>query len=230
MIADGTKIQASGMRTIEITMDEGSITLMDIWHVPLIGGSLMSVSRMLDAGYTVEFGYTKCIVRKAGVQTNLRSRVGSLYHLNQTSAHTHQQRFNVVHLGLAINQSARRSIETWHRRLCHRSLDENLIQYIACTVEKLEEQRERQPTSAICGVCAIGCQQKESSTKTREKAKQILQVVHSALCGLMQPPGLNGEKYFVIFIHEMSGHVSVALLQSKDRALTAFKFYRARAE
>ena len=72
-------------------------------------------------------------------------------------------------------------------------------------MQNLDIQRDREKSSAICGVCAIGRQQKEASTKTREKAKQILQVVHSDLCGLMQQPGLNGEKYFITFIDEMSG-------------------------
>ena len=46
----------------------------------------------------------------------------------------------------------------------------------------------------------------------------------------MQTPGLDGERYFVTFIDEKSGRVSVALLSSKAGALTAFQCYRARAE
>ena len=46
----------------------------------------------------------------------------------------------------------------------------------------------------------------------------------------MQTTGLNGERYFVTFIDQMSGRVSIALLPSKDGAFTAFKDYRARAE
>ena len=66
IIADGTKIEAAGMRDIEIATDAGSITLTRVWHVPNIGGNLMSVSRMVDAGYSVDFGPTICTVNQGG--------------------------------------------------------------------------------------------------------------------------------------------------------------------
>ena len=65
-IADGTKIEAAGKGDIEIATEAGSITLTDVWHVPNIGGNLMSVSRMVDAGYSVEFGPTMCTVNQGG--------------------------------------------------------------------------------------------------------------------------------------------------------------------
>jgi len=67
-IADGTKIKANGVGTIEIVSQESSITLKNVWHVPDIGGNLLSVSRMVDPGYTVEFGQSSCNVRKSGVR------------------------------------------------------------------------------------------------------------------------------------------------------------------
>lgn len=89
---------------------------------------------------------------------------------------------------------------------------------------------EGKPTPTIWGTCAIGRQQKEAGTKTTEKAKERLEVVHSDICGPMRTPGLSGEKYFVTFIDEQSGRVSVALLKSKDSTLREFQSYRVRAE
>ena len=62
------------------------------------------------------------------------------------------------------------------------------------------------------------------------KATEILAVVHSDLCGPMQTVGPNGERYFVSFIDEMGGRVSITLLKSKDAAHTAYQAYRAQAE
>jgi len=47
-IADGTKIKAEGVGSIEIVTQTISIKLTDVWHVPGVGGNLMSVSRMVD--------------------------------------------------------------------------------------------------------------------------------------------------------------------------------------
>ena len=85
-------------------------------------------------------------------------------------------------------------------------------------------------TTTICGVCAVGRQHKEAGTKQREKPTELLAVVHSDICGPMQTVGLNSERYFITFIDEMGGRVSISLLKSKDGVLTAFQSYRSRAE
>jgi len=70
-IADGTKLQASGIGDIEIPTKAGTITLTGVWHVPTIGAILICVARMVDAGYKVEFERTTCFVSKMGMKTML---------------------------------------------------------------------------------------------------------------------------------------------------------------
>jgi len=59
-IADGSRIEASGVRNIEIDTVAGVITLTEVWHVPSIGTGLISVIQMVDAGYQVEFEASIC--------------------------------------------------------------------------------------------------------------------------------------------------------------------------
>ena len=122
-IADGTKIHAHGMGDIKVTTQNGEITLRDVWHVPNIGTSLLSVARIVDAGYNVEFGKDICFVSKGGVRAELGYRHGSLYHVREDSpAQNHEaknQYSEEANLGLATNQSPSASLETWHRRLRH---------------------------------------------------------------------------------------------------------------
>jgi len=66
-IADGTKIHAHGTGEIEIHTALGVIQLTDVWQVPTIGASLMSVARIVDAGYMVGFEQLVCYVSKDGV-------------------------------------------------------------------------------------------------------------------------------------------------------------------
>jgi len=80
-IADGTKINAKGVGAIEIVTEVTSITLPNMWHIPDIGGNLMSVSSMVSTGYTVEFGESTCSLRKAVVRTLLERRLRSIYYL-----------------------------------------------------------------------------------------------------------------------------------------------------
>ena len=59
-IADGTKIQAIGSGEVVLATEEGTMTLMGVWNVPKIRRNLISISRMVDAGYTIEFGPISC--------------------------------------------------------------------------------------------------------------------------------------------------------------------------
>jgi len=229
-IADGSKIQAVGLGDIEIATEAGCITLTGVWHVPDIGGSLLSVSRIVDAGYTVEFGPVACYISKAGIQSRIGERYGRLYHLTQGLPTKPEEQTIEANLGLTTNQLGATTLGVWHQRLCHRSLDSTSVKYISSKVQDMEVTDSEKPCSAICGICAIGRQHKESQTKSREKADEILQVVHSDLCGPMQTVGIIGERYFITFVDETSGRISLSLLRTKDEALTAFQAYRARAE
>jgi len=230
-IADGTKIEAKGIGEIAIATQGQSIILRDVWHVPEIGGNLMSVSRMVDAGYTVEFGPTACTIRKGRTQSELGQRHRRLYHLvsKRSIAEEEDQRVE-ANLGLTSNRSPSTTIEVWHRRFCHRTLDDVSVKYISSKVQDMEVSDKDKPQHKICGICAIGRQHKEAGTGAQARGEQILEVVHSDLCGPMQTAGLSGERYFITFIDEMSGRVSLSLLRRKDEALSAFQAYRARAE
>ena len=94
----------------------------------------------------------------------------------------------------------------------------------------MEVSNSERPSTHICGISAIRRQHKEAATGVRERADDILQVVHIDLCCPMQTLGLSGERYFIMFSNESSRRVSLSLLQAKDEALTGFQTYRSRAE
>ena len=76
---DGTKIEAHGIGDIQLKTAEGVICLTNVWHVPNIRANLLSVTRMIDAGYKVQFEKLVCFVAKEGVKATLGYRKGSLY-------------------------------------------------------------------------------------------------------------------------------------------------------
>jgi len=231
-IADGTKIHAHGTGEIKIHTALGVIRLTNVWHVPTIGASLMSVARIVDAGYMVGFEQSVCYVSKDGMRTELGKRNRSLYHVAQNNEFQSYEENtpNQANLGLATNQSPSATLETWHRRLCYRTLDSPAVNYISSKVRDMEVSNTSVPSTKICGVCALGPQHKEAETKAREKATELLSVVHSDLCGPMETATLNGEKYFITFTDERSGRVSISLLPTKDGALSQFQAYRSQAE
>ena len=203
------------------------IRLTDVWHVPSIAASLISVTRMVDARYVVEFGKSTCFVNDGRQKIELGERNRTLYHLKTAPPNTESNPANSANFGLATNQSSGATVETWHRRLCHRTLDSTTIQYLSSKVTGMDVTQSKENLAKVCGMCAMGRQHKEAETKARERANELLMVIHSDICGPMQTPSLQGECYFITFTDEMSGRVSVSLLHSKNRTLAAFQAYRA---
>ncbi|XP_065091273.1 uncharacterized protein LOC135712243 [Ochlerotatus camptorhynchus] len=63
---------------------------------------------------------------------------------------------------------------------------------------------------------------------TRET--EVLQLVHSDLCGPMEEESIGGSKYFLSFIDDASRKLVVYFLQSKTEVLECFKEYKALME
>jgi len=153
-------------------------------------------------------------------------REGNLYYVRIPEGNIH------AHLGLATNKAKPQKLEIWHRRLGHRRLDKTAVEYLSSKVSEFDIERSTkdQGEKDLGGICAVGRQQKEASTGTREKTNVLLEVVHSDICGPMQISTLTCEKYFITFIDEKSGRIAVTLLHRKDQALAAFQAYKARSE
>ena len=220
-IADRSRMQAVGKGDVTI----GQMHLTDVLLVPQLGGNLLSVAQVLDSGYNVGFTSVKCKISGRAVFLEAK-REGNLYYLPNPPKHEQ------AHLGLATNKSLPVSLEAWHRRFGHRTRDQASIDYLSPRVSQflnkgrggLAEERE------LYATCAAGRQHKEAATGTRAKSKELLEIVHSDICGPMQVSTLTGEKYFITFIDEMSGRIAVTLLHRKNQALGAFKAYQVRAE
>jgi len=203
--------------------------------VPSIGTGLISVTRMVDTGYHVEFEETTCYVSRHGMGKQLGSRNGSLYRLSLGTAlagwnSSADCRRNEAHLGLLTNQSPVATLDTCHRRLCHRTLDRSAVKYISERVTNMKVSSETNGSSKVCEVCTWGRQHREAETKTREKTQEVLGMVQSDICGPMETPSLNGERYFITFTDETTVRVSINLLHSKNEAVASFQAYCAWAE
>ena len=106
----------------------------------------------------------------------------------------------------------------WHKRLGHINF-ENLIQ-----LNKKEATRDllviKNLTSSICKQCQHG-KQTRVKFKTKEySTTKPLELIHANVCGPMRTKGLNGEKYFLLFVdHEVKKFIKVQLLLEMNNPL-----------
>ncbi|CAA6673931.1 unnamed protein product [Spirodela intermedia] len=87
------------------------------------------------------------------------------------------------------------------------------------------------PVDQLCEACLAGKQKRSPFPQQGEyRARRVLELVHSDLCGPIAPETPNGSKYFLLLVDDRSRYMWVAMLPSKDRAAVAIKEIKARAE
>ena len=78
----------------------------------------------------------------------------------------------------------------------------------------------------LCGGCALGKQTRvQFQSATTDRAKTLLEVVHSDVCGLMRTPTFGGMRYFITFIDDKSRFCAVHLLRNKPEVLDKFALF-----
>lgn len=116
----------------------------------------------------------------------------------------------------------------WHERLGHISKTNlKTLQHkgMVCDLPKLVTD------TSVCGDRMIGKQTREAIPKISSwRAKEVLELVHSDICGPITPASHTGKKYFLSFIDDFSRKGWVYLLTEKSQAFESFKDFKSKVE
>ncbi|CAA6674013.1 unnamed protein product [Spirodela intermedia] len=104
----------------------------------------------------------------------------------------------------------------WHARLGH-------VNMTALRKMAREELVRGLPAvgqvDQLCEACLAGKQKRSPFPQQGEyRARRVLELVHSDLCGPIAPETPNGSKYFLLLVDDRSRYMWVAMLPSKDRS------------
>jgi hypothetical protein len=82
----------------------------------------------------------------------------------------------------------------------------------------------------ICKGCALGKNIKKPFPSNNNRSKEILDLIHSDVCGSMPVKSLGGSFYYVIFIDDYSRKTWLYLLNTKDEVFNKFQEFKAKIE
>ena len=71
---------------------------------------------------------------------------------------------------------------------------------------------------------------KRSFSSQGERAKELLELVHTDICGPMNKPVRGGYEYFITFIDDYSRYGYVYLMRCKSESFEKFKEFKVEAE
>src|SRR5713226_8803953 len=82
----------------------------------------------------------------------------------------------------------------------------------------------------VCKGCAKGKNTKKTFPSSKRKAKGILEIIHSDVCGPMSSNSLSGYAYYVFFIDDFSRKTWIYFMKNKDEVFSKFKEFKALIE
>ena len=82
----------------------------------------------------------------------------------------------------------------------------------------------------VCKGCAKGNNTKKTFPSSENKAKGILEIIHSNVCGPMSSSSLSGYVYYVSFIDAFSRKTWIYFMKNKDEVFNKFKEFKSLIE
>jgi hypothetical protein len=221
-MGDDTVLEAIGKGNIKATMQVGGklthTTITQVLHVPKMKNSFIFVSKLISEGFKVEFNKDGCRVNNAqGVVVAQARRDKNLYLFNV------KVRKDTAHIANSLEEGAM----LWHERLGH--LNMASLKELDAMVDGMNLKEVS--LHHICEACVKGKHQRTSFPKDRAtRASQLLEIVHTDVCGPMKTTSHSGARYVLTFIDDFSRKTHVYLLKAKGEAFEKIKQYKALVE
>jgi hypothetical protein len=184
--------------------------MKEVIYVPSLKKNLLSISTLDKKGFKVAFIDGRVLIWLRGKTLDgaivLGVEEGGLYklkgHLESTMVHD------------IVNPN-----ELWHRRFDH--LHYKALPVVSKMVTGLPEIQAE--PDGVCKGCAQGKKVKHSFPNSDSRAKGVLDIVHSDVCGPISPASLSGYAYYVSFIDDYSRKTWIYLLKAKFGKFKEFK-------
>jgi hypothetical protein len=199
-LGDDRAHQIKGYGDIPVTLSNGTVRhIRNVVYVPGIKKNLISLSTITDQNLKVEFFKNYCIVKDLldHFQTvAMGVRAGGLYKLDVTSKAHH-----------ALTSATMPTEILWHQRYGHINHPDLLLLQKNNMVEGLPMLKNEKVS---CDGCALGKMHRDEFPSNPDKKKRdVLDLVHTDVCGPMQTRSLGGAFYFLLFIDDCTRYTWV---------------------
>jgi len=217
-LGDNSCHDIKGIGSTSLQLKSGSIIHIDeILFVPGLKKNLLSVSALEDKGFKVAFMDGKAVLWPKDGQLSsaevIGIREGGLYKVTNHSAS-------------ALAHSTVSPSELWHRRFGH--LHFKALPGLQSMVSGMPHISSDK--NEVCKGCLLGKNAKKTFPHSSSKSEEILELIHSDICGPMSSLSLNGFLYYVIFIDDLSRKCWIYFLKLKSEAFIKFKEFKALIE
>jgi hypothetical protein len=191
----------------------------NVYYLPGLNTNLLSVGQLQQKNVTLVFKNDAC---KA-----YHDEQGLIFSTQMTANRMFIITAPVI-IPMCLQISKQENTQLWHNRYGHLSYSGLKLLTQKDMVKGLPELSEMKEK---CSDCIFGKHQRNSIPKqARWRATEKLQLIHSDICGPINPSSNGGRRYFITFTDDYSRKTWVYLMKEKSEAFEIFKNFKVLVE
>ncbi|GJR63272.1 retrotransposon protein, putative, ty1-copia subclass [Tanacetum coccineum] len=223
-VGNGVRAQVEAIGSFDLVLPNGLVICLDNCHyAPTITRGVVSVSRLVDNGFVQCFtDYGISVSKNDVLYFNVVSRNG-IYEIDM-----HDLVPNVNSIYNVSNKRVKHNLDStylWHCRLAH--INKKRIKQLQ--QDGLLKSTDDESFDK-CESCLSGKMTKKPFPHSNERAKDLLGIIHTDVCGPLRHVSRQGASYFITFTDDYSRYGYVYLLKHKHEVFETFKVFKNEVE
>jgi hypothetical protein len=218
-LGDDSRMSVMGKGSVKLNINNTVYVISDVYYVPGLKTNLLSIGQLQQKQVTVIFKDDMCKV--------FHDDKGLLFTTSMSKNRMYVISAPMI-IPMCLKTAKQESTLLWHDRFAHLSfkgLSTLSKKQMVKGLPELEEVDEK------CADCLTGKQHREIIPKQANwRASTKLELVHSDICGPINPQSNGGSRYFITFTDDYSRKTWVYLLKEKSGAFESFKNFKALVE
>ncbi|GJT46782.1 retrotransposon protein, putative, ty1-copia subclass [Tanacetum coccineum] len=223
-VGNGMRAAVEAIGSFDLILPSGLIIVLDNCHfTPTVTRGVVSISRLVENGYIHTFTNYGISVSKDNVFYFNAIPHDGIYEIDMHNLYPNvSSTFNVS------NKRAKHALDSyylWHCRLGHINKKR---------IDKLQRDGILQSTHdeslEKCKSCISGKMASKPFSHQVERAKDLLGLIHTDVCGPFRTVSREGASYFITFTDDFSRYGYVYLMKHKHEVFETFKVFQNEVE
>ncbi|KAK1574554.1 hypothetical protein QYE76_016334, partial [Lolium multiflorum] len=220
-VGNGSKVNVIAVGTLPLHLPSGLVlSLNNCYYVPALSMNIISGSCLMQDGYSFKSENNGCSIFMNNIFYGRAPQKNGLFLLDLDSSDTHIHNIDAKRIKLNDN-----STYMWHYRLGHIGVKRMKKLHTDGLLESLDfESLDR------CEACLMGKMTKTPFSGMMERATDLLEIIHTDVCGPMSVASRGGYRYVLTFTDDLSRYGYIYLMKHKSETFEKFKEFQSEVE
>ncbi|KAJ9556290.1 hypothetical protein OSB04_010904 [Centaurea solstitialis] len=219
-VGEGTMLVAEAVGSYSLSLPSGLVLELDTcYYVPKMIKNVLSFDLLVDQGFYYKYDYKMISCFKNDMFYFKATPSNGLYILNL------QESNNEIYHISKRSKDIEDQTYLWHCRLGH--INKKRVELLQ--KGGLLGTFDFKPFSN-CESCLSGKMTKHPFNKDNERANDLLEIIHTDVCGPFSHEARGGYRYFITFTDDFSRYGYVYLIRHKSEAFEKFKEFQSEVQ